>query len=387
MSRPEPAAELKHRSPIDAKGYTMLMNCVLYDPALSDGAKVTYISLLDYARQDDNCFPGQAKLAERRRMTERSVRNHLGELEKRGLIAIEQRGHMKTNIYWLEDIKNVYVPPHPQESDRKIFSGHGRQKISGHDRKNFSYKEDAVVKRLRYKKTEALNVSGNVDESPKSQTPNAGGKGIYAIRDKAVSELVALTGDEGSLRRFQQLWEIAEGKSVLDAWDAALRATRRRLSGNAKQVLARPGAYFDKICVGELEKREVFIPTIAEKKAEVGVKEIIRQELFGGESLVAPDVKIVALDADIQSENSDEHINLPPPVELTAAELTDELATLESQGGALYEAFQGFCETERKRYESQMSKVSPTSRERLLSVFDRPEKQRDLYRKWKGSQN
>ena len=71
----------------------------------------------------------------------------------------------------------------------------------------------------------------------------------------------------------------------LDAWDAALRATRRRLSGNPKQALERPGAYFDKICVQELEKREVFVPTIAEKEANLGVGDAIRQGLFGKESL------------------------------------------------------------------------------------------------------
>ena len=176
MARVEPAAELKHRSPVDAKGYTMLMNCVLYDQALSDGAKVTYIVLLDYARQDDSCFPGQLKLAERRDTTERTIRNHLTELEKRGLVTIEQRGHMKTNVYWLEEIRAVYTPP--QESDRKNSSGHERQKISGHDRKNFSAKEDAVVKRLRYKKTEALNVSGNDEKVPERSTPNEGVRGI-----------------------------------------------------------------------------------------------------------------------------------------------------------------------------------------------------------------
>lgn len=374
MASAEAVSEFKYRSPVDAKGYTMLMNCVLYDTSISDGAKVTYMMLLDFARQEESCFPGQLKLAERRDTTERTIRNHLVELEGRGLITIEQRGHMKTNIYWIEEVRSVYVPP--QESDRKIFSGHERQKISGHDRKNFSAKEDAVVKRLRYKKTEALNVSGNVVEAPESQTPNAGGKGLYAIRDKAVSEIVMLTKDEGSLRRFQQLWEIAEGKGALTAWDTALRATRRRLSGNAKQALDRPGAYFDKICVGELEKREVFVPTIAEKQADLGVGDVIRQGLFEGGGLLASDARV-------EPEN-DEPVSPPTPIELTTAELTDELATLEDQGGAPYETFLAYCDAERKRYETQMGKVSLTSRERLLSVFDRPEKRRDLYRKWKS---
>ncbi|WP_395144501.1 helix-turn-helix domain-containing protein [Armatimonas sp.] len=334
------------------------MNCVLYDTSISDGAKVTYMMLLDFARQEESCFPGQLKLAERRSTTERTIRNHLVELQGRGLISIEQRGHMKTNVYWIEEVRSVYVPP--QESDRK----------------NFSAKEDAVVKRHRYKKTEALNVSEDEALNPAPSTPNEEGRGIYAIRDKAVSELVALTGDEGSLRRFQQLWEVAEGKGALEAWQAALRATQRRLGGNAKQGLDRPGAYFDKICVGELEKREVFVPTIAQKQADLGVGDAVRQGLFGDETL------LVAEEEPAPQEPISVVAVAPP---ITAAELVAELAALESQGGAPYEAFQSFCEAERERYSAEMGKVSPTSRERLLAVFDRPDKQRDLFQKWKVS--
>ncbi|WP_309720718.1 helix-turn-helix domain-containing protein [Armatimonas sp.] len=378
MARVEPAAELKHRSPVDAKGYTMLMNCVLYDQALSDGAKVTYIVLLDYARQDDSCFPGQLKLAERRDTTERTIRNHLSELEKRGLVTIEQRGHMKTNVYWLEEIRAVYTPP--QESDRKNSSGHDRKFFAAHDRKNFSAKEDAVVKRLRYKKTEALNVREDGEETSAKErpTPSTEGKGIYAIRDKAVTEVVTLTGDEGSLRRFQQLWEVAEGKGALNAWEVALRATQRRLRSSSKQVLDRPGAYFDKICVGELEKREVFVPTISEKQAETGVGELIRQGLFGGESTPASQNELLQTTPENQKQ-------LASQVELTPAALDAELMALECKGGAPHEAFRVFCNMERKRYESEIGKVSVASRERLLAVFDRPEKRRDLYRKWRNT--
>ncbi|WP_395140327.1 hypothetical protein [Armatimonas sp.] len=236
-----------------------------------------------------------------------------------------------------------------------------------------------------------MNVSEDAQETQTAgaSTPNEGGKGIYAIRDKAVSEVVALTGDPGSLRRFQQLWEISEGKGTLDAWNAALRATRRRLSSNAKQALDRPGAYFDKICVGELEKREVFVPTNAEKQADLGVGDIIRQGLFGGEdrlggeeSLVADEQKPVPQEVTMEPQEAITEVIPPPP---TASELAAELAALESQGGAPYEAFQSFCEAERKRYEAQIGKVSPTSRERLLAVFDRPEKRRELYKKWKAS--
>lgn len=237
-------------------------------------------------------------------------------------------------------------------------------------------------KSINVKEKEALNVREGEDSDPTASTLNEGERGIYAIRDKAVSEVVALTGDEGSLRRFQQLWEIAEGKGALDAWNAALRATQRRLGGNAKQTLDRPGAYFDKICVAELEKREVFVPTIAEKQSDLGVGDIIRQRLFGGEDRLSAGESPMGGAEEPAPQDAIKEVVAPP---LTTTELAAELAALESQGGAAYEAFQGFCESERKRYEAEMGKVSPSSRERLLAVFDRPEKRRDLYKRWKAT--
>lgn len=226
----------------------------------------------------------------------------------------------------------------------------------------------------------SLNVRGDEIPSPAPSTPNEGGRGIYAIRDKAVSEVIALTGDEGSLRRFQQLWEIAEGNGELNAWNAALRATRRRLTGNAKQVLDRPGAYFDKICVQELAKREIFIPTLAEKQADQGVGDVIRQGLFGDKPNPDNAQSLMTTDKPLAPEPATKAV----APSLTVVELAAELAALESQGDALYEAFLGFCEAERKRYEAELGNVSSTIRERLLAVFDRPEKQRDLYKKWKA---
>ncbi|MBB6054089.1 hypothetical protein [Armatimonas rosea] len=279
------------------------------------------------------------------------------------------------------------APSKPKTSLREGDEG-GGQKLTGsksdpvkncppYKERNSQKKKDTDVSVKK-----SLNVSEAEVPSPAPSTPNEGGRGIYAIRDKAVSELIALTGDEGSLRRFQQLWEIAEGKGTLEAWNAALRATRRRLSGNARQALDRPGAYFDRICVQELEKREVFVPTIAEKQADLGVGNAIRQGLFGGEDRLGGEESLLAEEEEPAPQEAITEVVAPP---LTATELAAELAVLESQGGAPYEAFLSFCEAERKRYEAEMGKVSQASRERLLAVFDRPEKRRDLYKKWKAA--
>ena len=107
----------------------------------------------------------------------------------------------------------------------------------------------------------------------------------------------------------------------------------------------------------------------------------IRQGLFGGEeSLLVDEQEPVRQEPITEVQELIAVIAAAPP---TAAELTAELVALESRGGAPYEAFQSFCETERKRYEAEMGRVSEPSRKRLLAVFDHPEKRRDLYRKWK----
>jgi hypothetical protein len=86
----------------------MCNDWVLWDKGISDQARVTYLALLRFARQDGKCFPGQVKLARGRRVSERTLRDHLAELENRGLITIQRRGNGRTNMYWIEPLHDVY---------------------------------------------------------------------------------------------------------------------------------------------------------------------------------------------------------------------------------------------------------------------------------------
>ena len=65
----------------------------------SVGAKLIYAMLLKYARELDECFPGQRKLADDLGSSERSVRSWLKELEAAGLVSIKQRGQGRPNLY------------------------------------------------------------------------------------------------------------------------------------------------------------------------------------------------------------------------------------------------------------------------------------------------
>jgi helix-turn-helix protein len=93
--------EIVGADPVTLHGFTQVPNFILTSTAISVGAKLGYAMLLKYAWGDNACFPGQAKLAEDMGSGERSVRRYLDELEKAGLLEIEQRGLGKTNLYRL----------------------------------------------------------------------------------------------------------------------------------------------------------------------------------------------------------------------------------------------------------------------------------------------
>ncbi len=85
--------------PVSAGGFTQVPNFILRDSQLSIGAKLTYAMFLSYAWHNDRCFPGQERLADDMGMSRTSVTAFIGELEKRGFIAIQRRGQGKTNLY------------------------------------------------------------------------------------------------------------------------------------------------------------------------------------------------------------------------------------------------------------------------------------------------
>ncbi len=112
------AGVIRHRNEVLARGFTQADNWVLFDKRISDGARTTYLRLRWYARQQCSCFPGQVTLAKAAGRSDRTIRMHLAELKAVGLITIEQRGHCKTNEYWIEDMNDVYG----SESDKRVPS-------------------------------------------------------------------------------------------------------------------------------------------------------------------------------------------------------------------------------------------------------------------------
>lgn len=81
------------------RGWTGVPNFILENDLISVGAKLTYAMLLKYAREMDECFPGQDRLAKDIGVTRQSIHAYINELNKAGLVDVKRRGQGRPNIY------------------------------------------------------------------------------------------------------------------------------------------------------------------------------------------------------------------------------------------------------------------------------------------------
>lgn len=81
------------------RGWTGVPNFILESDKVSIGAKLTYAMLLKYARELDECFPGQDRLAVDMGTSRQSVNAYVKELSEVGLISVQRRGQGRPNLY------------------------------------------------------------------------------------------------------------------------------------------------------------------------------------------------------------------------------------------------------------------------------------------------
>lgn len=91
--------QLKGADIATQRGWTGVPNFILESKEISTGAKLVYAMLLKYAREMDECFPGQDRLAKDMGNGERSIRRWLEELESVNLVTIKRRGQGRPNLY------------------------------------------------------------------------------------------------------------------------------------------------------------------------------------------------------------------------------------------------------------------------------------------------
>ncbi|HEV8636990.1 MAG TPA: helix-turn-helix domain-containing protein [Chloroflexota bacterium] len=151
-------------------GFTQIPNVMLSTPALSAGAKLTYVGLLSFAWQDGSCFPGQETLAERVGAGRRSVVRYLQELQDLGLLVITRRGQGMTNLYTLRRIgadlaAKLKCPPGTSgsESNGKCQSGTSRGAKPAHPE---------VPTWLREKDPRERDPAGRTSKARRQPTPH-----------------------------------------------------------------------------------------------------------------------------------------------------------------------------------------------------------------------
>jgi len=81
------------------RGWTGVPNFILESDKISIGAKLTYAMLLKYARELDECFPGQDRLATDMGTSRQSVNTYIKELSEVDLITVQRRGQGRPNLY------------------------------------------------------------------------------------------------------------------------------------------------------------------------------------------------------------------------------------------------------------------------------------------------
>ena len=95
---------------------------ILEHRGISAGAKLCYIRLLGFAGKDARCYPSLDTLGASLGVSDRQARDYVKELERAGLITIDQRGLRKTNVYlfvWTAELAQLLgtVPDRPTDPD------------------------------------------------------------------------------------------------------------------------------------------------------------------------------------------------------------------------------------------------------------------------------
>jgi DNA-binding transcriptional ArsR family regulator len=115
---------------------------VVEDQSLSEGARLVYIVLDEYARTSDTCWPSQATLGKRLGMPLRTVRHHLLKLSRAGVIEKRRKHVMGAPNEYVLTARSRHrrrTPADcPERPDRQA-------PVAAPDRQTFAAEEPAVL--------------------------------------------------------------------------------------------------------------------------------------------------------------------------------------------------------------------------------------------------
>jgi len=103
-------------SPTLKQGFTAAPNAVLYESHLSVQARWLYCILLSFAWQENECWPGQERIAEVAGWHVNTVEKYLKELRDFGLVSWKRQGFGRPNVYYIHDPSKALGNPDSQAS-------------------------------------------------------------------------------------------------------------------------------------------------------------------------------------------------------------------------------------------------------------------------------
>jgi hypothetical protein len=240
--------------------YAIIPAQVRYCRELPPAAKLLFGELVALTSIKGYCFAQNPYFMELYGVDRATVKRWLVALQKMGFIAVEYDAATGE--------RRIYC--------NAMFPGGGGAKTSQGWGKNAPHSiTDINTKRS----STSLNVSGAAAPLPVEAKKGAASRrsSISAFKSQKIDEVVSLTDDAASSRRFRQLYEIADKAGLLDEWDKAYKATETALKRATKPVAA-PGAYFGSILAHALTENGVAVPvgTVAERSE---VRSLIAQSL------------------------------------------------------------------------------------------------------------
>jgi hypothetical protein len=171
-------------------------NWLAYRKEVSQGAKLCYARLAQYAGHKGYAYPFQETLAEEIGVAERQVRRYLQELMKHKLIHQEQQGLNQPNIYyflahsWMEigeediEIKGPVIPDRSGRPD--TYDRSGRSKKTGQGGHIRPTEENHLRESCEEKKNgrarEKSKNNGNSQDEPPPPTPEQQDEAVGAVK-------------------------------------------------------------------------------------------------------------------------------------------------------------------------------------------------------------
>lgn len=235
-------------------GFIKLPKIVLFAKGLSRNAKALYALLLNYARENMECYPAQKTLAKELGVSVDTIRDDLAELKEFGLITVKQSGLNKPNIYQivaLEKVSKLFSDvanlPHPEAGKMPVQEyeeSHVQEAANAHDKV-----EDKEVEATKKIYTTLRLIKGSKQEKTNLFTQLEIPKVYEDSFDVEAKYLAKELSDEKSIKFYQKVINRKNKGEITDAQIQKAFLDVKQMQSIAKadntKPLDKPGAMFN----------------------------------------------------------------------------------------------------------------------------------------------